>query len=54
MDVVTEKSAFTPLWEYLGAKYDPARELIREQNYSKERKMANFSKKRKPAKIRNV
>lgn len=50
VDVVTEKLAVTPLWEDIGAKYDPAKEPIREQNYSWERKLKKYSTKRKPAK----
>ncbi len=49
MDVVTEKSALTPLWEDIEAKYDPAREPIREQNYGWERRLSKYKKKGKPA-----
>lgn len=50
MDVVTEKSALTPLWEDIEAKYDPSKEPIREQNYGWERKLSKGRTKRKPAK----
>ncbi|TPE39210.1 IS481 family transposase [Pontibacter mangrovi] len=50
MDVVTEKSALTPLWEDIEAKYDSAREPIREQNYGWERKLSKYKKKERPAK----
>lgn len=50
MDVVTVESALTPLWEDIEAKYDPAKEPIREQNYGWERKLRKYRIKRKPAK----
>ncbi|PTX13100.1 transposase [Pontibacter mucosus] len=54
MDVVTEKSALTPLWEDIEAKYDPSKEPIREQNFGWERKLNKFKKKENLPKIRNI
>jgi len=49
MDVVTEKSALTPLWEEIEARYDPSIKTIWEQNYGWERKLSKYRKKGKPA-----
>ena len=45
MDVVCTKSALTPFWENIEAKYDPVKEPIREQSYRKCRNLAKFRKK---------
>ena len=45
MDVVCSKSALTPFWEDVEAKYDPIQEPIREQSYRKDRNLTKFRKK---------
>ncbi len=50
IDVVNDKLAIIPLWEDIGAKYNPAKEPIREQNYRWERKLSKYKTKRRPAK----
>ena len=42
-----EKSAETPFWEDVIAKYDPQKERIREQAYERDKKMASLKKKAK-------
>jgi hypothetical protein len=46
MDVITDKSALTPFGEDVEAKYDPAKEPIREQIYGRYSKLAKYKKKR--------
>lgn len=48
-DVVCGKSALTPFWEDVEAKYDPVKDPIRQQNYGSERSLAKF-RKRRPSK----
>jgi hypothetical protein len=50
MDIVIQKSALTLFWEDIEAKYDSSQEPIREQNYSRERKLNQYRKKSKSVK----
>ena len=47
IDIVTEKSALTPIWEEVGAKYDPSKEPIREQHYGRDKSVKKYRKKRR-------
>ncbi len=49
MDIVVEKSAITPLWEDVEAKYDPDKEPILEQDYRKQRCQAKYQKTTNPS-----
>jgi hypothetical protein len=45
MGIVCSKSALTPFWEDVEAKYDLVKEPIREQSYRKDRNLPKFRKK---------
>jgi hypothetical protein len=49
MDIVAEKSAITPLWEDVEAKYDPDKEPILEQDYLIHRKLTKYRKTPDPS-----
>lgn len=50
MDIVCEKSAQTPFWEDVEAKYDATQEPIREQTYRKETTLTKYQKMLKKVK----
>lgn len=45
IDIVVERSAHTPLWEDIEAKYDSDKEPIREQNYGLDRTLTRYRRK---------